>query len=82
MIREYIQRGMETATYELLPDDEGFYGAIPSCRGVYASSETLEGCRKELEEVLEGWILVRIHRNLEIPEIDGLGIKVSSQSVA
>jgi len=82
MIREYIQRAMETAHYELLSEDEQFYGEIPCCRGVYAAAGTLEACRTELEEVLEEWILVRIHRNLEIPEIDGVSIQVRPESVA
>ena len=82
MIREYIQRAMDSAHYELLPEDKTFYGEIPSCRGVYASGNTLETCRRELEEILEEWLLIRIHRNLEVPEIDGVGIKFSRESVA
>lgn len=81
MIREYIQRAMETAHYELLPEEEQFYGEIPYCRGVYASAETLEACRSELEEILEEWILIRIHRNLEIPEIDGVSIQVRPEPI-
>ncbi len=44
---------MEHARYEILSDDNSFYSEIHECPGVYASADTLEECRKELEEVLE-----------------------------
>jgi hypothetical protein len=63
---------MHKATYEILSDGS-FYGEIPGFRGVYANPETFEACREELQEVLEGWIilglryfLTRILRQAEI----------------
>ncbi|ADE13979.1 hypothetical protein Nhal_0800 [Nitrosococcus halophilus Nc 4] len=32
----------------------------------------LEECREQLEEVLEEWILFRVHKNLDLPVIDGI----------
>lgn len=49
---------------------------IPGFNGVYANAENLEDCRKELEEVLEEWILFRIHKNLPLPVVDGIEIKI------
>ena len=63
MLREYIQAAMKKARYEILPDDNAFYGEIPGFDGVYANADTLEGCREELEEVLEEWLLFRISRH-------------------
>lgn len=57
---------MELARYEILDDDHSFYGEIRECPGVYASAETLEKCRGELEEVLEEWILFRVYKNLPL----------------
>ena len=56
MLKNYIRAAMGKARYEILPDDSTFYGEIPGFDGVYANAETLEACRDELEEVLEGWI--------------------------
>ena len=56
MIVQYIQEAMEKAHYEIIDDDEPDYGEIPTCRGVWATGKTLEECRRNLEEVLEGWI--------------------------
>ncbi|MGP0064069.1 MAG: type II toxin-antitoxin system HicB family antitoxin [Isosphaeraceae bacterium] len=72
MILEYIQSALRHAKYEILPDDGSYYGEIPECNGVYANATTLEDCREELREVLEGWVLFRVHRNLPLPAIDGI----------
>lgn len=63
---------MHRARYEILPEDGTFCGEIPLCNGVFANAKTLEKCREQLEEVLEGWVFLRIHRNLPLPEIDGI----------
>ena len=59
MLTKYIQAAMNKARYEILPDDGSFYGEIPGFDGVWANADTLEACRDELKEVLEGWILLR-----------------------
>lgn len=76
MLLNYIQAAMRHAAYELLPDDGTYYGEIRVCNGVYATSNDLESCREQLQEVLEEWILLRIHRNLPVPEIDGFKLMV------
>jgi predicted RNase H-like HicB family nuclease len=76
MILEYVQAALRHARYEILPDDGSYYGAIPECNGVYANAETLEECREQLREVLDGWVLLRVHRNLPIPAIDGIELAV------
>jgi len=76
MLMTYIQRAMNHAKYEILPDDGNYYGEIQECNGVYASSDNLEDCRQELQEVLEDWILFRIHKNLSLPVIDGTELTI------
>ena len=72
MLTRYIRAAMARAKYEILEDDGTFYGSIPGLRGVWANGPTLEGCREELQEVLEGWLLLRISRHLPIPPIEGI----------
>ena len=67
MLSEYLRAAMRRAKYEILPDDASFYGEIPDFQGVYANAETLESCREELQEVLEGWVFFRISQNLALP---------------
>lgn len=69
MIREYIEAALDRAHYELIEDDEPFYGEVPGLQGVWASGKTLEECRARLADVVDGWILIRISRGLEIPKL-------------
>lgn len=80
MLMKYLNAAMHQAKYEFLKNDSKFYGEIPACKGVYATAKTLEGCRDELEEVLEEWILFRISKNLNVPEIKGVKLEVKEVS--
>ena len=64
MLCQYIGAAMRRAQYEILSDDESYYGEIPGFDGVFANAETLEACREQLEEVLEDWILLGISEHL------------------
>ena len=76
MLVNYMQAALHQAKYELLADDGSFYGEIPVCNGVYANAPTLEGCREELAEVLEEWVLFRVYKNLPLPVIDGVELRI------
>ncbi len=80
MLIAYIRAAMHRAKYEILSDDSSFYGEIPGFQGVYATANTLEACRDELEEVLEGWILFRVSRNLALPVVDNIDLSVKKVS--
>ncbi len=58
MLTKYLEAAMKNAQYEILPDDEGYFGKIPELQGIWANAETLENCREELREVLEEWIII------------------------
>ena len=74
MLTEYIRAAMRHATYELLPDNEGFYGSIPGFDGVWATGGTLEACREELQEVLEEWIVLGLRQNHDLPVVDTIDL--------
>ena len=76
MLTRYIRAAMRKARYEILPDDDTFYGEIPGFDGVYANASTLEACRDELEEVLEEWIFFRLSRNLTLPVVEGIKLVI------
>ena len=76
MLRKYMQAAMRQAKYEILPDDGSFYGEIPGFAGVWANAKTLEGCREELEEVLEEWVLLGVSRHHPLPVVDGVELAV------
>jgi len=76
MITEYIKAAMHKANYEILSDDNSFYGEIPGFEGLFANSDTLENCREELESTLEDWLLLSIYKNLPIPKLEGIDLNV------
>lgn len=76
MLLKYISEAMQRAHYEFLKGDKKFYGTISYCQGVYATGKTLEECRQNLEEILGEWILFRVSKNLNIPSINGIKLKV------
>lgn len=59
MLSEYIEKKLKTAKYKLLKDGS-YFGEIPGLRGVWANARNLEDCRKELQEVLEDWLLLKV----------------------
>lgn len=76
MLMDYLRAALNAAHYELLSEEEGFYGEIPGFEGVFADGQTLESCRDELASTLEDWLLFRISRNLPIPTVNGLDLAV------
>jgi len=81
MLKEYINAAMKSAKYEILSDDKTYYGEIPGFDGVYSNAKTLEGCREELEEVLEEWIFFKISKGAKLPVIDGIELKIKEAHV-
>jgi predicted RNase H-like HicB family nuclease len=55
MLTAYITRAMARARYKIL-DDGTYFGEIPGLNGVWSGAQTLDACREELREVLEGWL--------------------------
>jgi len=76
MLTDYIEAAMRHAKYEILPDDNSYYGEIPECRGVYANEKTLAETEKDLRGALEGWILLGIRHGAELPIIEGIDLNV------
>ena len=66
MISQFINQNLKRAKYKILADG-AYYGEIPRFRGVWAQGKNLEECRQELYEVLEGWLLLKIHSHESIP---------------
>ena len=73
MLTRYLAAALSHARYEVLPEGE-YYGEIPGLDGVCAASETLEECRNELADVLEGWILLGLQLGHALPEVDGISL--------
>jgi len=75
MLFEYIHKALEKARYKQLKD-KSWFSEIPGFRGVWANGGTVEECRKELSEVLEEWLLLKIRDGDSIPQIKQFKIRI------
>lgn len=71
MIIEYINEALKKAKYEIINDEEPYYGEIPEIKGVWATGKSLEECRQQLRETLDEWLILSFKKNLPIPDIRG-----------
>lgn len=69
MIVDYIEAALKLAHYEIIGDEEPFYGEVVQLKGLWATGKTLEQCRANLASTIEGWVLVRISRGMQIPPL-------------
>jgi predicted RNase H-like HicB family nuclease len=83
MLLSYINAAMDHAKYQILPDGEGFYSEVPELPGVWANASTLEDCRRELQDVIESWIMAKLrHGDSDFPVLDGVDLNESSSNDA
>ncbi len=75
MLIQYIQAALERAKYEIIDDEEPYYGEVPELEGVWATGKTLEECRRNLEEVIDEWIIIKLRNGLPLPRIGDYVIK-------
>ncbi len=57
MISKYLHEAMRRAKYKIL-EDGTYYGGIEELPGIWATANSLEECREELESVVEDWLLL------------------------
>jgi predicted RNase H-like HicB family nuclease len=82
MLTEYIQEALNRAHYEMIADEEPFYGQVPDLQGVWATGKTLEECRARLAEVIEDWLLLSIARGLPIPPLGRASIRLPEEAAS
>ncbi len=81
MLIEYIEEVLKRARYEIIEDKEPYYGEIAELKGVWATGKTLEECRNNLKEGIEGWILLSIKKGLPIPKLGDFEIKETREAI-
>lgn len=67
MLHDYLSHYLHKARYEMIKNGKQFYAEIKELRGVWAVGKTLEECRENLANTLEGWVIFRLRRNLPLP---------------
>ena len=75
MLFKYIQGALAKAEYKKL-EDGTWFAEIPGFDGVWANSHTVEECRKELVEVLEEWLILKLRDKDLLPIINEVDINI------
>ena len=75
MFCEYIQAAISKTVYEVIDDEEPYYGEVPELKGVWATGKTLEECHENLKMAIEDWIAFSLRFNLPILVIEDQTIK-------
>lgn len=73
ILSEYIENARDLAEYEKL-DDGTYSGIIPACPGVIAFANSLRDCERELQSVLEDWLLLGLKLGHILPVINGIDL--------
>ena len=81
MLTEYIGEALKRARYEIIHDDEPYYGEVKELKGVWATGKTLEECRNNIKNVIEGWLLLSIKKGLPIPKLGNFEIKEIKEAI-
>jgi len=75
MLTEYIDEALRRAHYEIIDNEEPFYGEVKELKGIWASGKSLEECRIHLKDIIDGWLLLSVKHNKRIPDLGALRIK-------
>ena len=72
MFSEYVEKALHGATYDRL-EDGTFFAEIPGFDGVWGNGSSIEECRADLRDALEGWLVLGLwDRDDSLPVIDGI----------
>ena len=81
MLTRYIHQVMRGAHFELMENGR-FYGSIPGFQGVWSEGGSLEECRDELIEAVEGWLIVKLRCGEDLPVVGDIDINRLGREVA
>ena len=80
MLLAYLTAAMDQAHYEIIKDEDPYYGEIPGLQGVWATGSSLETCRRNLMAALEDWVFFSIYRGEDLPSIGEVGLELPRKS--
>lgn len=70
-LTEYVTEALAQATYEYCVDTESWCAWVEALPGCWSQADTVEEARRELSEVIEGWLILSLQQGHPIPELNG-----------
>ena len=68
MFSEYVQEALKLAKYDTL-EDGSYIATVEGLQGMIAIGDSIEDCRRDLIEVIESWIALRLRLGDGIPSL-------------
>ena len=73
ILSEYVRAAMGDAVFKRL-ENSTFFGEVPDCTGVWANEDSIDDCRRVLQEVLEEWIVLKLRDHDALPLFSGIDL--------
>lgn len=74
VLSKYVEAALKRAVYEK-DENNVIIATVPEASGFFAQGETFEEARENLQDVIEGNVILALQLGLEIPRIEGVEIK-------
>ncbi len=74
LLSEYIKQALKKAQYEK-DENDVVIAKVPGCSGFFAQGDTFEEARTNLQDVIEGNVILALQLGFAIPVIEGLEMK-------
>jgi len=74
LFRRYIQAALRKAKYSYDDETKSFVAVVEELPLCWGQGDTHEEAREELENVIEGWVLLSIQRGEKLPSIDNVAM--------
>jgi predicted RNase H-like HicB family nuclease len=68
VLSEYVQTALKLGEYDTL-EDGSYVATVEGLQGVIAIGDSIEECRRDLIEVIEIWIALRLKLGDSIPPL-------------
>ncbi|OGD32402.1 hypothetical protein A3C91_04880 [Candidatus Azambacteria bacterium RIFCSPHIGHO2_02_FULL_52_12] len=79
----YKEHLLKSAHYEYSKETDDWCAYIEAFPGVYAQQDTVEEARKELDEILEEYILLNLAKGLPLPHFEKFaGVEIGHKKYA
>lgn len=79
MLASYLDQAMEQAIYEIIEEEDAYWGEIPGLQRT-ARHHSLEGCRRRnLREAVSDWVALRLRLGLTIPVVANIDLNAFAQ---
>jgi predicted RNase H-like HicB family nuclease len=76
LLQKYIQASLRKAKYNFDEETQSYVAVVEELPLCWGQGNTHEEAREELENVIEGWVLLSIQRGESIPPMQSVNLNI------